>query len=141
MEKKNTPLWQWLALILFGFLVYTSLTSKSPLDDYHKQLGLAESNANYVEVKSWSWSLEGYHDIAIISHLTLKNNNSFAIKDVLINVKNYSSSGTLLNSKDYTIYDIVPANRIKTFKNINLGFVNSQSKSSSISIIRAYRAN
>jgi len=133
----------WIAFGLFCFLLILIVnvpSTPSTLDKYNEKVNQAETIANNIKVKSWSVRLGGYDNILIIDRLTLTNQNHFPVKDILINVKSYAASGTLLNSKDYTIYDIIPANKSKTFRDINLGFVDSQGRKSNIEIVRAFRA-
>lgn len=66
----------------------------------------------------------------------VENNNDFQIKDIEIECQHYAKSGTAIDNNKRTIFDVVPANSKKVFANFNMGFLHSQSVSTSCHITK-----
>lgn len=90
-----------------------------------------------LEVKKFSWSMEGFGNVAVIESLTVKNNGNTPCKDITLGVSFLAASGTQVGNLKYTIYDSIPAGKSKTFHNINLGFVNKQAHEARVRIAMA----
>ncbi len=97
---------------------------------------MRKSPLNYIEIVKESWYLGGFGSIPIHT-ITFKNKAQVDYSNIEIEAKYYANSGDLLDSKTYTIYDILPANSTKTFKDINMGFTNNQVTKSHVEITGA----
>jgi hypothetical protein len=112
------------------------------------RLAEAEASARLAEQKrnpadrmtmpNFNWKAGGFGSVGIVSP-TIQNGNDFAVKDIGI-VCNFSGkSGTELSARAAVIYDAIPAKSRKTFKDFNIGLIDSQSARASCRIISAMR--
>lgn len=69
------------------------------------------------KIKAW----DAPYNIAKVI-FALKNNNKFPSKI-------FAPSGSVLDIKRETLFEILRPGQVKTFKAVNLGFVNEQAKS------------
>lgn len=60
--------------------------------------------------------------------LTIKNENTFSIKDVAINCDFFAPSGTIVSSRRETVFEIIKAHGSKKMAGVNFGFVSDQTK-------------
>ncbi|MGO9620073.1 MAG: zinc ribbon domain-containing protein [Desulfobaccales bacterium] len=81
-----------------------------------------------VKIKDFKWYKAGFGQVMIVD-ITIENKCPYDIKDLSIKCIHRSKSGTEIDVTSGTIYDFVKAGKTKTFKNVNLGFVHSQSAS------------
>lgn len=93
-----------------------------------------------VSITKFSWSKGGF-DTVMEGTFTIRNDNSFAVKDMRMKCDLSAKSGTALDSVEETIYEIVSANSSKTFREVNMGFVRSQTASATCEIKGVERAN
>jgi hypothetical protein len=77
---------------------------------------------------------DGFGTVAI-GDFTLQNDNSFAVKDVLLACTFYGASGTGLTERTVTIYETIPAKKSKRSKNINVGFIHQQAQTTSCRVV------
>ena len=61
----------------------------------------------------------------------IKNASDLPIKDVRIVCTHYSSSGSRIDSNSETLYQIFPAHANVTKRNVNMGFIHSQTEKTS----------
>ncbi len=87
-----------------------------------------------VKITDFDWYTGGFGSV-MEANFTIKNNLSISVKDITIKCSHYSSSGTHIDSNNQTIYEIIKAGRSKSFKKINMGFIHSQAKKSSCSVV------
>ena len=73
----------------------------------------------------WRWHSGGF-GVVMVADFTVTNKNAFDVKDIEVTCKSYGASGTSLGSVDHTIYDVVKAGKTRKFKDVNVGFINSQ---------------
>ena len=66
----------------------------------------------------------------MLADFTVKNNSIYSIKDFKIECSHYAKSGTLIDTNERTVYDVVPAHAKKKFPEFNMGFIQSQAASS-----------
>ena len=116
------------------------IKSKIEEDKAQKELlakqELEEQKTNpekYLEIIKYNRRMDWFWTIWMLD-ITIKNNSSFDYKDISITQTYYSKSKTEIWSKNHDILDIIPSWKTKTFKNINMWFVNSQASSSSTKI-------
>ncbi len=69
----------------------------------------------------------GFGTVLILKYIKIKNNGNTDIKDFIIQCDTKGKSGTKIDSNiTKIIYEIIPAGKTKTFRNINMGFMSSQ---------------
>ncbi len=112
------------------------IKSKIEKDKVQKELSakqeLEEQKTNpekYLEIIKSNRRMDWFWTVWMLD-ITIKNNSSFDYKDISITQTYYSKSKTEIWSKNHDILDIIPSWKTKTFKNINMWFVNSQASSS-----------
>lgn len=93
-----------------------------------------------VSIKKWNWKKGGF-DTVMIATFTLRNENSYPVKDIKIRCELSGNSGTSIDSVEETIYDSVPANGTKTFPEVSMGFVRSQTSRASCEIKGVTKSN
>jgi hypothetical protein len=86
---------------------------------------------------NFSWHLDGFGTVGKIDRITIMNNSSFPIKDFTIQMTTFGNSGSRVGQASQTLYETVPAHGKKQFRNINMGFVPTQSASASFEITNA----
>lgn len=86
-----------------------------------------------IKITKWSWKKGGF-DSVMLATFTIQNTNAFSVKDIRIHCEHSAPSGTLIDSSSQTIYEAIKVGASRTFKEVNMGFVHSQAKSSSCSI-------
>ncbi len=73
-------------------------------------------------------------DSIMVANFFICNPTKIAFKDFTVTCKHRGSSGTEIDSNTRTIYELVEAYSAKEVRNFNMGFVDSQAKSSSCRI-------
>lgn len=94
--------------------------------------------ATQMFVKNFDWKKGGFGSIAIMN-FTISNQNNFAVKDVTVRCKLTAPSGTELSTISGTIYQAIDPKATKTFNDVNMGFIHSQSARSSCGVEAAKR--
>lgn len=126
-----------LILLGLGFVSYLTTPKYSSMQDRAKQAAVTHIDAKAAAVSSmqlkFSWNKEGFGNV-MIANFTIINNGSRDVKDIQITCTHYAPSGTEIDSNTRTIYQIVKAGKRKTIKNFNMGFINSQARSSACNI-------
>ncbi|MBR1170510.1 hypothetical protein [Bradyrhizobium liaoningense] len=100
---------------------------------------LSRNPASRMSIPDFTWKISGFGSVALISP-TIENKNSFEVKDVVIECNFSAKSGTQLSTTSQTIFDTVKANSKRTFKEVNVGFIHSQSARASCQVNSAKRA-
>ena len=70
----------------------------------------------------------------VLKNVRIKNARPTEIRDMTISCTVSGASGTRLQALKTVLYDVVPADKTKTFREINMGFVHSQAASASCEI-------
>lgn len=89
------------------------------LSDLRKQYERNPATALTLEA---SGEKGGFDTVLIISG-TLTNAADFAVKDVRIECELFGNSGTRVGRVSQTLFEIVPANGSKSFRELNMGFM------------------
>lgn len=92
-----------------------------------------------ITMQNFDWSKSGFGSIMMAS-FRLKNENGFAVKDIAITCGLFAKSGTQLSTARQVIYEIIPAKSTRTFREVNLGFINQQSAQANCKLTDAARA-
>ncbi|WP_220006012.1 hypothetical protein [Bradyrhizobium sp. BR 10261] len=87
---------------------------------------LSINPASKMSVATLEWKVGGFGSVGLVSP-TLRNDNAFEVKDIEIECTFSGKSGTRLSSKTYVIFDTVKGKSKRTFKDLNLGFIDQQS--------------
>lgn len=90
----------------------------------------------FIEIVNNNWYMGGFGVIPIHA-ITLKNKGEVSYKDIKIAITYTSRSDTLIDVGTQVIYDVLPAKKTKTFREINMGFMDSQAAKSRVKIISA----
>jgi hypothetical protein len=102
---------------------------------------LRERNRNPADrltMKAMTWNLGGFRNVGIVN-VTIENGNDFAVKDIGIRCHFNGKSGTELSANDHKIFDTIPAKAKRTFKDVNVGLIDSQSAGAGCSVETAQR--
>ncbi len=87
-----------------------------------------------LDFKSWELS----SGVIFIGNFKIKNNHpEYSIKDITIECTTHGASGTPLNTVLKTVYEVIQPAKSKTVKELNFGFVNSQSSNAECKIVDA----
>lgn len=70
----------------------------------------------------------------MLADFVIHNNSEYTIKDIEIQCQHYAKSGTNIDSNTRTIFDIVKPHSKKGFPQFSMGFIHSQTASSSCKI-------
>jgi hypothetical protein len=100
------------------------------------------SSISGVTVSAFTWSRAQF-DSTMLASFTIKNSNSFPIKDVVVKCEYSGSSGSHLGSSIKTVFNTVLGNEARAVRELNMGFMPHQTASASISVIGfvSYRLN
>ena len=71
----------------------------------------------------------------MMASFTIHNGNDFPVKDIQIECPLSARSGTKIDSVKQTVYEIIPANSSKTFREVNMGFIRDQAKSATCEVV------
>jgi hypothetical protein len=69
---------------------------------------------------------EGFGNVLVID-ITLRNDALSHLKDFQISCTTRARSGTIVSNNTRTLYEVVDARSTRTFRKLNMGFINSQS--------------
>ena len=90
----------------------------------------------FIEMVDNNWYMGGFGSIPIHA-ITLKNKGEVSYKDIGIAITYSSKSDTLIDVGAHVIYDVLPAGKTKTFREINMGFMDGQAAKSRVEILSA----
>jgi hypothetical protein len=103
-----------------------------------RQQELRRDPATRMTMPSFTWKIGGFGSIGIVT-VTIENGNDFAVKDIGIRCTFDGKSGTQLSAASHTIFDTIKAKSRQTFREVNIGFINSQSARAGCSVETARR--
>jgi hypothetical protein len=85
------------------------------------------------KLEKFSWYKDGFGSV-MIANFTIRNDGDVAVKDIEIQCVHSAPSGTVIDQNTRTIYDLIPAHKTRTFRNFNMGFIDSQASRSNCQI-------
>lgn len=135
-KPKRTPLF---IKILSGFAILYVLTNLTHNKNASTVSGVQDSPKvkTLTELSDLSMDFEpsksGFGNIAMING-SIKNLGPTNVKDIKIECDSFAASGTKIDTNKRTLYDAVAAGKTIKFKDFNMGFINTQVKSTSCSI-------
>lgn len=132
MIDRDSEVWRNEGSILFDQILEKEITLRKAEKKKQKK---EEGRSPEGGLISYNWHVDGFGAVAIIDRITIRNTSDEPCKDIKGIMSFYAKSKTLLGSKPFVIYDIVPPKSKKTFKDVNVGFVHSQVASSKIEIL------
>lgn len=92
-----------------------------------------ESGATVV---SHEWTKEGFGSVFVLTKIRIKNTSTFDLKDFRVVCRVMSKSGTQIGMVSGMIYEKVAPGKTITFRDINLGFINSQAATSNCMLLK-----
>jgi hypothetical protein len=72
-----------------------------------------------------SWYKGGFGTV-MMANLSIKNDGDAPVKDIEVKCEHSAPSGTKIDQNTKTIYELIPAHKTRTFRNFNMGFIDSQ---------------
>jgi hypothetical protein len=132
------------ALVAFSILAGGSLDDSST--GVHPQAAPADSSPPVTEKDvvingtslDYTWFTDG---MIMTANFKVHNATDHAFKDFEITCDHSAPSGTVIDHNTRTIYELIPAKSTKSFRNFNMGFINSQAHSSSCRITNLVLVN
>lgn len=73
----------------------------------------------------FTWKSSGFGSV-MVADFKVKNDNTFAVKDLKVKCSHYAKSGTKIDSNTREVFDLFPAGRSTTAKGVNMGLIHSQ---------------
>lgn len=74
------------------------------------------------------WWKDGF-DVVMMLDVSITNGDSNPIKDIEISCEHLAPSGTKIDRNTTTIYERIPAGATRRFREVNMGFIHEQAKS------------
>jgi hypothetical protein len=90
----------------------------------------------YLEISKFSWSKEGFGSV-MVAEFSIKNTSDYDLKDISIKCRHSGPSGTVIDSNERTIYEIVKAKTSKPIRHFSMGFIHSQAARSGCEVVGA----
>lgn len=89
-----------------------------------------------LKLKELSWTKGGFDSTMMLS-VIVQNNGKSDVKDIVIECRHSSPSGTKIDSNKKTIYEVFPAGEDKKIDDFNMGFIHEQATTTNCSILKA----
>lgn len=86
---------------------------------------LKENPEQGMHVEKIRWRKSGFGNVMVVD-FTLRNDSLSRLKDFRITCDSQGNSGTDMDSNTRILYEVVEARKTKTFRNVNMGLINSQ---------------
>lgn len=94
----------------------------------------------FVKISNFSWSKSAYGSV-MEATFTIKNTLPFAVKDIRVKCSHSAPSGTVIDSNERVIYEVIKAKKARTFREFNMGFIHSQATRSGCRITDVTRVS
>jgi len=105
-------------------------------EEKDKNQDYREDPVSYLAIESFTSGAEGFGTVLVID-FKIRNSASISYKDIVVSCSQLGASGSKIATREETIYDSIPANELKSFSKISMGFINQQTKSISCVITGA----
>jgi len=86
------------------------------------------------KLTNFTWRKEGFGSV-MMADFTIRNDSPFDVKDLVIRCTDAAPSGTVIDHNTRTVYEIVKAHSTRTFRNVSMGFIQSQAQRSGCDIL------
>lgn len=87
-----------------------------------------------VQLQKIEFQRGGFENILMLS-AKIENKSKRDIKDIKILCTHYANSGTVIDSNERIVYELVKAGSSKKIKEFNMGFIHSQANSTACEIV------
>jgi hypothetical protein len=135
VKIKKTSLFSWIILI---FIVMVAIDLFSDENSSGSGASKASTTPKAIAMSQVSldfkWNKIAF-DSVMKADFAIKNDSEYQIKDITIECPHYAASETKIDSNKKTIFDVVPKNSKRIFKDFTMGFIHSQIKSSGCKIV------
>ena len=118
-----------------GFIVIFAATMQATVDAQTLPTGrttvIPNELRNMVDGNTLSTDnvqLKNNNNFMQIIRMTIKNANSFAVKDIIVVCEFYGASGTKIDTKRVTVYENSAPKSAITVRQLTVGYVHEQSK-------------
>ena len=128
-------MWKWIAGTV-AFFVIVNVASKL-VGKPSAARPTVPQIADQVLVRDLNWHSDGFGSVMVIDRVDIVNRNEHAIKDFSIACVVRAPSGTVVSRPMHTVYGRVGANSTETFRNLNMGFINSQAERAACAVFDA----
>lgn len=134
LTPKKTSVLTWILFVFIGLpFGYTVFVATSVKNEQAKQQPTASTGLENVEL-DFNWNKSGFGSV-MMAKLIIKNKNDFEVKDLVVKCDLFGNSGSRIGTATKTVYESVPAKTAKTINDVNMGFINSQTSSTSCGIV------
>jgi hypothetical protein len=106
---------------------------QSQVDEVNLRMSLPSKGADVIKVRPRK---EGFGNVMVVD-VTIQNRGLSNLKDFVVECSNKGPSGTVINTNTRTVFEIVPSRATRTFKSVNMGFINQQTKSTNCQVVSA----
>lgn len=125
IPKKKTSAFTWIVTIIAGFWLVGYLSTKQKEVETAAGGPSPKEQARKLVEFDFQWSRGGF-DTILMLNAKIQNKSRSGIKDFTITCSGYGASGTRIDSNQKTFYEVVHKGETRTFKELNMGFLNSQ---------------
>lgn len=92
-----------------------------------------ETALNAVKLEKWDWHKGGFDSVMLLN-AKIKNEGTRDVKDLTIECRHASNSGTRIDSNKKVVYELVKAGKTVTIKDFSMGFIHSQATKTNCAI-------
>ena len=134
-KKKSTLLKIILATFVLAVFLSLGKNKNTQLAPAAGEPAMAKSSTDLNDLNmDFEFAKSGFGSVEMING-TITNAGPTNVKDVKIECEGYAASGTKIDTNKRTLYQAVEAGKTLKFKDFNMGFINSQVKKTSCSIV------
>jgi hypothetical protein len=130
-QKKDVPILKYIGMAFVAWIIILSVMNK-PENTLSTKPDAKDEVRKGIKL-DFSWGTDGFETI-MKANFTIHNNSDRAIKDVQIKCLHFANSETKIDQNTKVIYEVIKPNSKRSFRDVNMGFIHDQVKSSSCSI-------
>lgn len=129
-KPRRTSAFTWLIAVLVVLWMIGHFSNREATSSSSTAVAVdpKEDAANKVHIVKFNGHKGGFNAV-FLADFTIKNDSAYPIKDIEISCKDAANSGTVIDSNNQTIYDVVKAHSTRKFTNVSMGFIHSQATS------------
>jgi hypothetical protein len=116
-----------------GAVLLTQSQTPQPTDP---RAEVRRNPERYLEISKFSWSKDGFGSV-MVADFSIKNTSDYDLKDISIKCRHSGPSGTVIDSNERTIYELVKAKTVKPIRRFSMGFIHSQAARSGCEVVGA----
>lgn len=122
---KKTTLTTWFVTAIIGFIALGAIL---PDNGTSYSTPAQPRLENGIAIEKLSWRKGGFDTVAV-ADFVIKNNNTAPVKDIQVTCEAVAASGTVLGTVKETVYETIAPQKTKRVRDLNMGFIHSQTKS------------